>query len=224
MISWGDANTLFHEFGHSLHFLSSTVAYPGLNRVIQDYLEFPSQLLENWLSTDVVLENYLLHYETGQPIPAELAAKIKRAANFNQGFRTTRYMASAIMDMKYHTTDPRDLDPQAFELKTLQELGMPSEVGMVHRSTHIKHVFGYERYASGFYSYIWARVLTADAAEAFKESPQGFYDEALCRKMLVHLFAPMNSVDPADAYRAFRGRDPHFEALVRARVFPLPNK
>jgi peptidyl-dipeptidase Dcp len=224
LISWDDANTLFHEFGHALNFLSSNAAYPGLNFALRDFIEFPSQLLEHWLSTDEVLGNFLLHYETGQPMPAELVAKIKRAANFNQGFATTEYMASAIMDMKYHTTDPKGMDSDAFEKESLESLGMPSEIVMRHRSPHFQHIFSSEGYAAGYYSYLWAEVLTADAAEAFKESPNGFYDEELGRKMVEHLFAPGDSVDPADAYRAFRGRDPHFEALVRARRFPEPVK
>ncbi len=222
LVSWDDAETFFHEFGHALHYFSSNVAYPTLNGGVRDYTEFQSQLLERWLLTDPVIENYLVHYQTGEPIPDELVAKIKRAATFNEGFATTEYLASALMDLAFHTTDPSDLDPDAFERETLARLGMPAEVVMRHRSPHFGHVFSGEGYAAGYYGYLWADVLTADAAEAFAEAPGGFYDRALAAKLVAHLFAPRNAVDPADAYRAFRGRDARIEALMRDRGFPVP--
>ena len=222
LVSWDDAETFFHEFGHALHFLSSNVAYPTLNGGVRDYTEFQSQLLERWLSTDAVINNYLVHYKTGEPIPAELIAKIKKAATFNQGFATTEYLASALMDMKFHTVDPEGIDPDKFERETLKELGMPSELVMRHRSPQFGHVFSGEGYAAGYYGYMWADVLTSDAAEAFAEAKGGFYDKAVARKLVDNLFAPRNAVDPAEAYRAFRGRDAKIDALMRDRGFPVP--
>ena len=222
LISWSDAETLFHEFGHALHYLSSNVAYPTLNSGVRDYTEFQSQLLERWLLTDKVIDNYLLHVETGEPIPDELVEKIRNAATFNQGFETTEYLASAIVDMKYHTTDPTGIDPDAFEREALEELGMPEEIVMRHRSPQFAHVFSGEGYSAGYYSYIWADVLTSDAAEAFAEAPGGFYDKELAKKLVANLFAVRNAVDPADAYRAFRGRDAEIDALMRDRGFPVP--
>jgi peptidyl-dipeptidase Dcp len=222
LISWDDATTLFHEFGHALHYFSSNVAYPALNSGVRDYTEFQSQLLERWLLTGPVIDRYLVHHRTGEPIPAELVAKIRNAATFNQGFVTTEYLASALMDMKYHTTDPAGLDPRAFERTTLAELDMPDQLVMRHRSPHFGHIFSGEGYAAGYYGYMWADVLTADAAEAFQEAPGGFYDRELARKLVEHLFAPRNSVDPVEAYRAFRGRNARMEALMRDRGFPVP--
>lgn len=221
LVSWDDGITFFHEMGHALHALSSNVKYPRLNGGVRDYTEFQSQLLEHWLSTDEVINNYLLHHETGKPMPKELVAKIKKAATFNEGFATTEYMASAIMDMKYHMMDPKDLDVDAFERETLESINMPKELVMRHRSPHFGHVFSGEGYAAGYYGYMWADVLTADAAEAFEEAPGGYYDEALAKKMVATLFAPRNSMDPAEAYRLFRGRDAKIEALMRGKGFPV---
>ncbi len=221
LVSWDDAETLFHEFGHALHSLSSAVDYPTLNSGVRDFTEFHSQLLERWLLTDAVIDNYLVHYETGEPMPDELVAKVKKAATFNQGFMTTEYLASALMDMKYHTIDPTELDPDGFEREALADLEMPSEIVMRHRSPHFGHIFSGEGYASGYYGYIWAEVLTADAAEAFAAAPGGFYDEDLAKKLVANLFSVRNAVDPADAYRAFRGRDATIDALMRDRGFPV---
>lgn len=224
LISWDDAETYFHEFGHALHFLASNVAYPTLNGGVRDYTEFQSQLLERWLSTDAVIDKYLVHHETGEPIPAALIEKIKAAATFNQGFATTEYLASALVDMRYHTTDPAGIDPDAFERATLSELGMPSELVMRHRSPHFGHIFSGEGYSSGYYGYMWADVLTSDAAEAFAEAPGGFYDKDVAKALVDNLFAPRNAVDPADAYRAFRGRDADIAPLMRDRGFPVPGE
>ncbi|KPK03239.1 MAG: peptidase M3 [Gemmatimonas sp. SG8_28] len=221
LISWSDAETLFHEFGHALHYLSSTVAYPTLNSGVRDYTEFQSQLLERWLLTDKVINTYLLHVETGEPIPHTLVEKIRNAATFNQGFETTEYLASAIVDMMYHTMDPAGLDPDAFERHALAELAMPGEIVMRHRSPHFAHIFSGEGYSAGYYSYIWADVLTSDAAEAFAEAPGGFYDKELAKRLVEHLFAVRNAVDPAEAYREFRGRDATIDALMRDRGFPV---
>jgi len=221
-ISWTDAETLFHEFGHALHYFSSSVAYPTLNGGVRDYTEFQSQLLEHWLLTDQVIDKFLVHVKTGKPMPKELVAKIQKAATFNKGFETTEYLASALMDMKYHTTDPKGLDPKAFEKTTLAALKMPDEIVMRHRSTQFTHVFSGEGYAAGYYGYLWADVLTADAAEAFQAAPGGYYDKPLAKKLVDNLFAVRNAVDPADAYRAFRGRDAQIAALMRDRGFPVP--
>lgn len=221
LISWSDAETYFHEFGHALHFLSSNVAYPTLNGGVRDYTEFQSQLLEHWLATDEVIDNYLVHYKTGKPMPAALIAKIKQAATFNQGFKTTEYLASALVDMKFHTVDPTNIDAQKFERDTLSALNMPAQIVMRHRSTQFGHIFSGEGYASSYYGYMWAEVLTADAAEAFAESAGGYYDEEVAAKLVEHLFSVRNAVDPSKAYRAFRGRDAKVEALMRDRGFPV---
>ena len=221
LISWDDAETFFHEFGHALHYFSSTVEYPTLNGGVRDYTEFQSQLLERWLATDEVIDKYLVHHETGESIPSTLVERIKRAANFNQGFATTEYLASALVDMKYHTTDPANLEPDAFERAALAELNMPGEIVMRHRSPHFGHIFSGEGYSAGYYGYMWADVLTSDAAEAFKEAPGGFYDKDVTKKLVDNLFAVRNAVDPADAYRAFRGRDAQIDALMRDRGFPV---
>ncbi|MEQ8360275.1 MAG: M3 family metallopeptidase [Cytophagales bacterium] len=221
LVSWDDATTFFHEFGHALHALSSNVKYPTLNGGVRDYTEFQSQLLERWLSTDEVINNYLVHHETGEPIPAELVQKIKNAGTFNQGFSTTEYLASAIMDMKFHLADPEGIDPDAFEREQLEALNMPEELVMRHRTPHFGHVFSGEGYATAYYGYMWADVLTADAAEAFAEAPGGFYDKELADKLVKYLFAPRNAIEPAEAYRLFRGRDAKIEALMRDRGFPV---
>lgn len=222
LVSWDDATTFFHEFGHALHFFSSNVKYPTLNGGVRDYTEFQSQLLERWLSTDEVINQFLVHYQTGAPIPAELVAKIKNAATFNQGFGTTEFLASALMDMKLHLADPTNIDIDKFERETLKEMKMPKELVMRHRTPHFGHVFSSEGYATAYYGYMWADVLTADAAEAFAEAPGGFYDQDMADKLVKYLFAPRNSIDPAEAYRLFRGRDAKIEALMRDRGFPVP--
>ena len=219
LISWDDAETFFHEFGHALHFFSSNVKYPTLNGGVRDYTEFQSQLLERWLSTDEIISKYLVHYKTGEVIPETLVAKIKKAATFNQGFGTTEYLASALMDMKLHLADPEGMDVGVFEKETLDALKMPKELPMRHRTPHFGHVFSGEGYATAYYGYMWADVLTADAAEAFTESEGGFYDKDMANKLVKYLFAPRNSIDPAEAYRLFRGRDAQIEALMRDRGF-----
>ncbi|RDV26740.1 M3 family peptidase [Alteromonas aestuariivivens] len=222
LISWDDAETYFHEFGHALHFLSAKVKYPTSHSGVRDYTEFQSQLLERWLTTDEVIDQFLVHYESGEPIPDALVAKIKQAATFNEGFKTTEYMASAIMDLLYHTTDPKTIDPDSFERDQLTKLGMPEEIVMRHRSPHFGHVFSGEGYASGYYGYMWAEVLTADAAEAFAEAPGGFYDKEVGERLVKYLFSIRNAMDPAEAYRKFRGRDAKVDALMRDRGFPIP--
>ena len=222
LISWDDAETLFHEFGHALHFLASNVEYPSQNGGVRDYTEFQSQLLERWLTTDEVIDEYLTHHETGKPIPKSLVAKIKKAATFNEGFKTTEYLASAIIDLKLHTTDPSNIDPDKFERETLKAMNMPEEIVMRHRTPQFGHVFSGEGYSAGYYGYMWAEVLTSDASEAFEEAPGGYYDDKVAQKLVDHLFAVRNAMDPAEAYRLFRGRDAKVEALMRDRGFPIP--
>ncbi|MFC4720996.1 M3 family metallopeptidase [Geojedonia litorea] len=222
LVSWDDATTFFHEFGHALHFFSANVKYPTLNGGVRDYTEFQSQLLERWLSTDQVINQFLVHYKTGEPIPASLVEKIKKASTFNQGFGTTEYLASALIDMKIHLADPENIDVDKFERETLAELNMPEEIPMRHRTPHFGHVFSGEGYATAYYGYMWADVLTSDASEAFREAPGGFYDADVAEKLVKYLFAPRNSMDPADAYRLFRGRDAKIEALMKDRGFPVP--
>jgi len=221
LVSWDDATTFFHEFGHALHFFASNVKYPTLNSGVRDYTEFQSQLLERWLSTDRVINQFLIHNKTGDPMPKELVDKIKKASTFNQGFETTEYLASAIMDMKFHLTDPSNIDVDKFEKETLDDLKMPSELPMRHRTPHFGHVFSGEGYATAYYGYMWADVLTSDASEAFAEAPGGFYDKDVAKKLVDYLFSPRNSIDPAEAYRLFRGRDANIEALMRDRGFPF---
>ncbi len=219
-ISWDDASTLFHEFGHALHGLASNVTYPSLagTAVARDYVEFPSQLLERWLATPEVLNRFAVHVETGEPIPAALVERIERASTFNQGFGTVEFLASGLVDMRAHlATEP--VDPVAFERETLAGYGMPSEIVMRHRMPHFGHVFSGDGYAAGYYSYLWSDVITADAYEAFTEAG-GPYDRAVARRLVEHVFSAGDTVDPAAGYRAFRGRDPQVDALMRARGFP----
>lgn len=220
LISWDDATTLFHEFGHALHGLSSNVTYPSLSgtAVVRDYVEFPSQLLEHWLSTPEVLQRFALHHETGEAIPPGLVDRIERASTFNQGFATTEYLASALIDMKYHLSSLKEIDPDRFERETLDSLGMPKELVMRHRSPHFSHVFSGDSYSAGYYSYLWSDVLTADAYSAFTDAG-GPYDKAVAARLRKHVFSAGNTVDPAEAYRAFRGRDAKIEQLLKKRGF-----
>jgi peptidyl-dipeptidase Dcp len=222
LVSWDDATTMFHEFGHALHGLSSNVTYPSLSgtAVARDYVEFPSQLLEHWLSTPEVLQRFAVHYQTGKPIPQTLVDRIKRAATFNEGFATTEYLSSALVDMKLHLAGSEKIDPDAFEKKTLAELGMPDELVMRHRTPQFGHIFSSDAYSAGYYSYLWADVLTADAFGAFVEAG-GPYDKKVAERLRKYIFSVGNTVDPAEAYRAFRGRDPRVEALMRKRGFPV---
>jgi peptidyl-dipeptidase Dcp len=223
LISWTDAETLFHEFGHALHGLNSSVLYPSLagTAVARDYVEFPSQLLEHWLATPQVLNTYALHHQTGKPIPQALVEKIERAETFNQGFQTVEYLASALVDMKLHLAGARPIDPDAFERETLQALGMPKEIVMRHRTPQFAHVFSSDGYSAGYYSYLWSDTLTADAAEAFREHG-GLYDKEIAKKLVANVFSVGNTIDPADGYRAFRGKDAGIDALMRKRGFPVP--
>ncbi len=220
LISWDDATTLFHEFGHALHGLASRVTYPTLSgtSVVRDYVEFPSQLLEHWLSTPEVLQNFALHYDTGQPIPQKLVDRIREASTFNQGFATTEYLASGLVDMKLHLAGEKDIDPDAFEKETLKTLGMPKELVMRHRTPQFAHIFSGDSYSAGYYSYLWSDVLTADAYTAFMEG-DGPYDKEVAGRLKKYVFSVGNTIDPEQGYKAFRGKDPGIEALMKKRGF-----
>ena len=220
LISWDDAVTLFHEFGHALHGLISDVQYPSLagTNVVRDFVEFPSQLNENWLSTAEVLSRFAVHYQTGKPIPAELVAKIKTASTFNQGFATVEYLASALVDMKLHLAGEQPIDVTGFERDTLASLGMPAEMVMRHRTPQFAHIFSSDAYSAGYYSYLWAEVLDHDAFEAFLEAG-GPYDQTIAKRLHDDIMAVGNEVDPEQAYRKFRGSDPKIDGLLRARGF-----
>lgn len=224
LISWDDATTLFHEFGHALHGLLSSVDYPSVSgtSVFQDYVEFPSQVLEHWLETPEVLDRFALHYRTGEPIPKELVEKIERASTFNQGFATVEYLSAALVDMKMHlaATPTAAIDPAAFERDTLAALGMPKEIVMRHRTTQFSHIFASDDYSAGYYSYLWSDTLAADAWEAFEEAGSP-WDEALAKRLRENVFSVGNTIDPTDGYRAFRGRDAGTEALMRKRGFAV---
>jgi peptidyl-dipeptidase Dcp len=220
LISWDDAVTMFHEFGHALHGLNSNVTYPSLagTAVARDYVEFPSQLLEHWLQTPEVLQRFAVHYQTGKPIPEALVERIKRSATFNQGFATTEYLSSALVDMKLHLAGDRKIDADAFERETLAQLGMPAELVMRHRTPQFTHVFSSDAYSAGYYSYLWSDVLTADAFGAFVEGG-GPYDPKVAARLRQYVFSVGNTIDPAAGYRAFRGRDPKIDALMKKRGF-----
>jgi peptidyl-dipeptidase Dcp len=222
LISWDDATTLFHEFGHALHGLSSNVTYPSLSgtSVVRDYVEFPSQLLERWLSTPEVLQRYALHYQTSKAIPEDIVSKIEKASAFNQGFKTTEYLSSALIDMKLHLAGDQVIDPDKFERETLTALGMPKQIVMRHRTPQFAHIFSSDGYSAGYYSYLWSDVLTADAYTAFTEAG-GPYDEAVAKRLVKNVFSAGNTIDPEIGYRNFRGRDPRIDALMKKRGFPL---
>ena len=225
LVGWDDATTMFHEFGHALHGLCSSVAYPSVSgtSVARDFVELPSQILELWLPTSEVLTRFAVHYQTGQPIPPELVAKIEKSRTFNQGFDTVEYAASALVDMKLHLAGPTLIDPEAFERDTLKAIGMPDEIVMRHRTPQFSHIFASEGYSAGYYSYLWSDTLTADAWEAFTGAG-GPYDPAMAKRLRDYVFSVGNTVDPTEAYRAFRGRDAGIDALMRKRGFPVRTK
>ncbi|MFM8635594.1 MAG: M3 family metallopeptidase [Planctomycetia bacterium] len=220
LLSWDDATTLFHEFGHALHGLSSSVEYPSLSgtNVARDYVEFPSQLFEHWLSTPDLLDRFAVHHRTGEPMPRALVAKVERAKRFNEGFRTVEFLASALVDMKAHLAADTITDPAAFERDTLTALGMPREIVMRHRPPQFLHVFADDGYSAGYYSYLWADAITADAWEAFTEAGSP-WDPAVAARLHEHVLSVGNSIPPEEGYRAFRGRDPGIDALMRKRGF-----
>jgi len=216
LLSLDDVRTLFHEFGHALHDLLQDIRYPALAWTPPDFVEFPSQINEEWMLTAEVLDRFARHYETGQPVPHELVEKIHRSRTCNQGYATVEYLSDALVDMDLHTrTEPVD-DIDRVEREVLDTIGMPREVALRHRLPHFDHLFGSDYYSAGYYSYLWAEVLAADAWQALREGG-GPWDRAMIQRLRVHLLSDGNTVDRAEAYRRFRGRDPAVAALLERR-------
>ncbi len=218
LLSMDEARTLFHEFGHALHGMLSDVTYPSLagTSVSTDFVELPSQLYEHWLLQPEVLRRFALHHETGAPIPDTLMDKIKAARGFNQGFATVEYCASTFVDLDMHLDNSAAEDPLAFEKKVLDEIRMPDEIAMRHRSPHFSHIFSGSHYAAGYYSYLWSEVLDADAFAAFEETGDVF-NPALAKRLRDYIYAAGNLRDPKAAYIAFRGKLPGVDALLVKR-------
>jgi peptidyl-dipeptidase Dcp len=220
LISADDAETLFHEFGHAIHYFLSNVYYPGLGGSQRDFVEYPSQVNENWLLTPEVLKRFAKHYKTGEPMPQALVDKIQKAQTFNQGFATVEYLSSAIVDMKLHTDPNGVVDPDAFEKKALAEIGMPKELVMRHRLPQFNHLFSSDAYSAGYYSYLWSETMDADTWAAFQETGN-VWDKATAERFKRFLLSTGNETDRAEAYRQFRGRDPDVRALLKRRGFPV---
>ncbi|MFN5048536.1 M3 family metallopeptidase [Roseateles sp.] len=219
LLSFDDARTLFHEFGHGLHGLLSNVEYERLSgtQVLRDFVELPSQIFEHWINEPEVLKQHARHYKTGEPIPDALLAKIKAAELFNQGYETVRYTASALVDLAVHArTEAQGPDITAFEAQTMADYGLPAAIGMNHRLAHFQHLFSGSGYAAGYYVYMWAEVLDADGYEAFKEAGSPF-DAQVAQRLLTHIYAAGNSCEPRATYRAFRGRDAQVQPMLRGR-------
>jgi peptidyl-dipeptidase Dcp len=218
LLSFDDAETLFHEFGHGLHGLLSKVRYPSQSgtSVRQDFVEFPSQIYEHWLAVPETLQKFARHYQTGEPLPEELVKRLLAARNFNQGFATVEYTASAILDMTLHALpDPGALDVTTFERETLVKIGMPKEIGARHRLVHFQHLFAGAGYAAGYYSYLWAEVLDADGFASFEAVGNPFDPEIAAR--LRKVLESGDTKDPMELYTEFRGGLPATEALLRHR-------
>ncbi|UWQ29194.1 M3 family metallopeptidase [Leisingera sp. M523] len=217
LLSWDDARTLFHEFGHALHQMLSDVTYESISgtSVARDFVELPSQLYEHWLEVPEVLQEFATHAETGEPMPQEMLEKVLGAANFDMGFQTVEYVASALVDLAFHD-GPAPSDPMAKQAEVLAELGMPRAIIMRHATPHFAHVFAGDGYSSGYYSYMWSEVMDADAFAAFEEAG-GAFDAERAKALEAHILSTGGSVDPAELYTAFRGRLPGVEALLQGR-------
>ena len=220
LITRDDADTLFHEFGHAIHALLTEVYYPSLGGSQRDFVEYPSQVNENWLLTRPVLEKFARHYKTGEPMPESLLKKIEASDTFNQGYDTVQYLSSALVDMKLHTKADGVIDPDAFEKKALAEIGMPKETVMRHRLPQFGHLFSSDSYSAGYYSYLWSETMDADTWAAFEEAGNPF-DRTIADRFRTILLMTGNETDRAEAYRAFRGRDPDVTALLKRRGFPV---
>jgi len=221
LLSFTDALTLFHEFGHGLHGLLSKTDYPSLagTSVDRDFVEFPAQIMEHWLGQPEVLERFALHYETGEPMPTELLERVLNASQFNQGFATVEFLNSGFVDMAYHlNTNPAELDINAFEQEILGGRENLDDIPMRHRSTHFLHTFAGEGYSAGYYSYLWAGVLDNDGFAAFEEAGN-IFDPELAKKLYENVFSAGDSIPAMDAYIGFRGREPSVDALLRNRGF-----
>lgn len=218
LLSMDEARTVFHEFGHALHGLMSDVTWPSLSgtSVSRDFVELPSQLYEHWLTTPQILEKHALHYRTGEPMPKSLLDKLITAQNFNAGFNTVEFTASALIDMAYHGSSDAPADPEKLEAETLSSLGMPEAIAMRHRSPHFLHIFAGDGYSAGYYSYMWSEVLDADAFAAFEETGDVFSSE-LADKLLKNVYSAGDSADPESLYLAFRGKMPSADAMMEKR-------
>lgn len=223
LISYDDAETLFHEFGHAIHFLLQDVTYLGLAYTPRDFIEYPSQVNENWLLTRDVLDKYARHYQTKAAMPAALVEKIEKSQTFNQGYTTVSYLSSAIVDMKLHSLPDGVVEPDAFERETLKQIGMPKEIVMRHRLPQFSHLFSGDSYSAGYYSYLWSETMDADTWAAFQETGS-VWDKATADRFRTILLSTGNETDRAEAYRAFRGRDPDVKALLKKRGFPADGK
>jgi peptidyl-dipeptidase Dcp len=221
LISIDDASTLFHEFGHAIHYLNYDVTYPGLANTPRDFVEYPSQVNENWLLTPYILNTYAKHAETGAPIPQSLVDKIKASETFNQGFGTVEYLSSAILDMMLHNRSEPVTDPRAFEKEALAEIGMPKEMVMRHRLPQFNHLFADDGYSAGYYSYLWSETMDADTWAAFTEKGD-VWDKETAERFRTMLLSTGNESDRIEAYRAFRGRDPDVKYILKKRGFPVP--
>ncbi|HEX8215586.1 MAG TPA: M3 family metallopeptidase [Allosphingosinicella sp.] len=219
LISLDDAETLFHEFGHAIHYFLADVYYPSFGGTPRDFVEYPSQVNENWLLTPEILNRFAKHYKTGQPMPQSLVQKIEKAQTFNQGFATAEYLSSALVDMALHMEPTGVVDPDRFERETLTKLGMPSELVMRHRLPQFNHLFSSDAYSAGYYSYLWSETMDADTWAAFEEAGS-VWDKATADRFRTTLLSTGNETDRAEAYRAFRGRDPDVNALLKKRGFP----
>lgn len=217
LISFEEASTLFHEFGHALHGLLANTTYGELagTNVALDFVELQSQIMENWASHPEVLKSYAKHYKTGEPIPQELIDKVKKAGHFNQGFVTVEYLAACFLDLYWYSLENFDgIETNAFETKKLNELGLIPEIVVRYRTTYFRHIFS-SMYAAGYYSYVWAEVLDADAFEAFKE--KGIFDQATAKAFRENILEKGGTVDPMELYKRFRGREPKVEPLLKKR-------
>jgi peptidyl-dipeptidase Dcp len=217
LLSYDDARTLFHEFGHALHQMLSDVTYESVSgtSVARDFVELPSQLFEHWLEVPEVLAEFATHAETGAPMPAAMLDKVLKAANFDQGFQTVEYVASALVDLAFHDGPP-PADPMARQAEVLDEIAMPPAIGMRHATPQFAHVFAGDGYSSGYYSYMWSEVMDADAFAAFGEAG-GAFDPERARALERHILSRGGSQDPEALYIAFRGRLPGVGALLRGR-------
>ncbi|MBD8549343.1 M3 family metallopeptidase [Sphingomonas sp. Leaf30] len=218
LISLDDAQTLFHEFGHAIHAMLQNVQYPGLAGTPRDFVEYPSQVNEHWLLTRDVLDKYARHYQTKAAMPQDLLDKIEKSRTFNQGFATAEYLSSAIVDMKIHTVANGVIDPDTFEAATLAEIGMPKQLVMRHRVPQFQHLFSSDSYSAGYYSYLWSETMDADTFAAFEEAGSP-WDKPTADKFARLLLSTGNETDRAEAYRAFRDRDPDVNALLKKRGF-----
>lgn len=218
LLSLDDARTLFHEFGHALHGLLSDVTYGSLagTSVDRDFVELPSQLFENWLLQPQTLSRFARHAETGEPIPGPLVERVLAARQFNQGFATAEYAASALYDLGVHEAAPEGLDPIAFEDEMRARIGMPDAIALRHRPAHFQHVFAGSGYAAGYYTYLWAEVMEADAFGAFEEAGD-IFSPAVAERLHKYIYSSGGTLKPDEAYRAFRGRDPAVEPLLEKR-------